>query len=60
MLNKLKNYFKQNNALLYVYTIISITVILFDFLFIFVLKKRLYWVMTNGFNIIFSIKNGLI
>ena len=59
MLNKLKNYFKQNNALLYVYTIISITVILFDFLFIFVLKKRLYWVMTNGFNIIFSIKNGL-
>lgn len=39
MLNKLKNYFKQNNALLYVYTIISITVILFDFLFIFVLKK---------------------
>lgn len=60
MPNKLKNYFKQNNALLYVYTIISITVILFDFLFIFVLKKRLYWVMTNGFNIIFSIKNGLI
>ena len=39
MLNKLKNCFKQNNALLYVYTIISITVILFDFLFIFVLKK---------------------
>ena len=39
MLNKLKNYFKQNNALLYVYTIISITVIFFDFLFIFVLKK---------------------